>query len=230
MQSGEGPSRTNDPGEASFLLLAQAYREEGLLDDAIRICRDGLAKCPTSLRGRLLLGQSLLEEGALGEALVELGRVEREGQGDEEILTLLRAVRMPSFRTASGAGRSKNEQGPPRGEAVSDPSRPSEPAVLYLDQGDQGIQGDEEPVTPRGASLASPTLMDLFTRQGDQATADAIRRQIAQDVAPAVPGGVTGAAVEGVTPPPYLDKLQKFQKGLERLRAGRDPRHSSSGT
>ena len=209
--------RAHDPGEASFLRLAEAYREEGLFEDAIRICRDGLAKCPTSLRGRLLLGQTLLEQGALGEALVELGRVEREAQGDEEILSRLRAVRMPGTQQTAGGGRSEEEPGPS-----------CEPGVLYLDDPDRPGRTEGDAAIPDDALLASSTLAELYSRQGDQATADAIRRGIERRQVSVDPGGAveTGVAASPL-PSVYLDDLHRFQKGLRRLRSDRDPRRST---
>ena len=61
-----------DPSESSFVRLAEAYRREGLLEDAIRICREGLTRFPTTLRGRIFLGQILLEQGETPEATAEL--------------------------------------------------------------------------------------------------------------------------------------------------------------
>jgi tetratricopeptide (TPR) repeat protein len=214
MRSDDGAMRAHDPEEASFLRLAEAYREEGLFEDAIRICRDGLAKCPNSLWGRLLLGQTLLERGALGEALVELGRVEREAQGDAEILSLLRTVRMPSPpRTAEGE-RSAEESGPS-----------TEPGVLYLDDPDRPGRPEGDASAPDGALLTSPTLAELYSRQGDQATADAILERIERRQAPVDPGGAVEAGAEASPlPSVYLDDLHRFQKGLRRLRADRDPR------
>jgi len=64
-----------DPQSRIFAQLADAYRKEGLLDEAIRICRDGLAAHPTYVSGRVVLGRALLEQGALEEAEAEFRRV-----------------------------------------------------------------------------------------------------------------------------------------------------------
>ena len=64
-----------DPQSRIFAQLADAYRKEGLLDEAIWICRDGLAAHPTYVSGRVVLGRALLEQGALEEAEAEFRRV-----------------------------------------------------------------------------------------------------------------------------------------------------------
>ncbi|MBI3121371.1 MAG: tetratricopeptide repeat protein, partial [candidate division NC10 bacterium] len=64
-----------DPQSRVFAQLADAYRKEGLLDEAIRICRDGLVAHPTYVSGRVVLGRALLEQGALEEAEGEFRRV-----------------------------------------------------------------------------------------------------------------------------------------------------------
>ncbi len=64
-----------DPQSRIFAQLADAYRKEGLLDEAIRICRDGLAAHPTYVSGRVVLGRALLEQGVLEEAEAEFRRV-----------------------------------------------------------------------------------------------------------------------------------------------------------
>lgn len=63
-----------DPQSRVFAQLADAYRKEGLLDEAIQICRDGLVAHPTYVSARVVLGRALLEQGALEEAEAEFRR------------------------------------------------------------------------------------------------------------------------------------------------------------
>jgi tetratricopeptide (TPR) repeat protein len=60
-----------DPGSRVFAQLADAYRKEGRLEDAIRICRDGLVIHPHYMTARVVLGRALFEQGALDEAEAE---------------------------------------------------------------------------------------------------------------------------------------------------------------
>ena len=119
-----------EPREVSFVRLAEAYRREGLLGDAVRICRDGLARFPASWPGRIVLGRILLEQGAVEEAYDELGRVRREARGKPEILAALEDVLK---WTPAGA----SERVEPVGEPSSrDPLASPTLAKLYASQGD----------------------------------------------------------------------------------------------
>ncbi|MEI8188782.1 MAG: tetratricopeptide repeat protein [candidate division NC10 bacterium] len=119
-----------EPREASFVRLAEAYRKEGLLGDAVRICRDGLARFPASWPGRIVLGGILLEQGAVEEAYDELERVRRESRGRPEILAALEEVLKRAPTVAS-------ERVEPVGEPSSrDPLASPTLAKLYASQGD----------------------------------------------------------------------------------------------
>jgi predicted Zn-dependent protease len=119
-----------EPREASFVRLAEAYRKEGLLRDAVRICRDGLARFPASWPGRIVLGRILLEQGAVKEAYDELERVRREARGKPEILAALEDVLKSAPVVAS-------ERVEPVAEPSShDPLASQTLARLYASQGD----------------------------------------------------------------------------------------------
>jgi len=119
-----------EPREASFARLAEAYRKEGLLGDAVRICRDGLARFPASWPGRIVLGRILLEQGAVEEAYDELEHVRREARGRPEILAALEDVLKRAPAVAS-------ERVEPVGEPSSrDPLASPTLAKLYASQGD----------------------------------------------------------------------------------------------
>jgi len=205
------PIPATDPSEPSFIRLADAHRREGLVEDAIRICREGLARFPSSLRGRILLGQSLLDHGAIGEAIVELGRVERDAQNDPEILALLCEVRVAGPQWTRGAAESR---GPARGSATeSGGAAEAEPPVLMLETPEQPTEDTRRPEPSRADPLASSTLADLYASQGDQATADAILRQIApEEAAPAA------EPLADTEPPRYLEELRRLREIAVRLR------------
>ena len=119
-----------EPREASFVRLAEAYRKEGLLRDAVRICREGLARFPASWPGRIVLGRILLEQGAVEEAYDELERVRREAGGKPEILAALEDVLTRAPAVAS-------ERVEPVGVPSSrDPLASPTLAKLYASQGD----------------------------------------------------------------------------------------------
>jgi tetratricopeptide (TPR) repeat protein len=61
-----------DPGSLAFAPLADAYRKAGRARDAIRLCREGLARFPQYVTARLILAKSLLEDGNPDGALDEV--------------------------------------------------------------------------------------------------------------------------------------------------------------
>ena len=210
--------RRSDPSESSFVRLAEAHRREGLVEDAIRICREGLTRFPTSLRGRILLGQILLDQGATGEGHGELDRVERESSGNPEILALLREVRVAvapqraddvgSLETAGPASRARPKPGTPRPTSrVSSswifPSTPDPPGCTRR--------------MPRSTRWRVSTLAALYADQGDPVRAEAIRRRLEAGR----PGGAPTEATPRTGEAPgtrYLDRLLRLRDVVQRLR------------
>jgi hypothetical protein len=206
-----------DPSESSFVRLAEAYRREGLLGDAIRICREGLSRFPASLRGRILLGQILLEQGATPEAMAEFDRVELESSGNLEILALLREARPPVSPHRQADVESLEKSGPLEGTPETEYAADREPNVLFLDfpeyAGSAGMHTTHAPVDP----LASSTLAALYADQGDPVRAEAIRRQLEVGKAGGPPAKATPRT--GETPgTPYLDRLIRLRDVVLRLR------------
>lgn len=60
-----------DPNSKLFLPLAEEYRKEGMLDEAIDVLQRGLEKHVTYTSARVLLGKTYLEKGMLDEARKE---------------------------------------------------------------------------------------------------------------------------------------------------------------
>lgn len=207
-----------DPSESSFIRLAEAYRREGLLADAIRICREGLTRCPTSLRGRILLGESLLEQGATPAAMAEFDRVEREASGNPEILALLREARRSVSPQPTDAIESAETSDPWTGTPQTDHDLASEPGVLLLDFSEHPDASGQPPMNAPVEPLASSTLAALYEDQGDPARAEAIRRQLEL-------GGVSRPAADttlraaGVPGTRYVDKLARLRDVVQRLRS-----------
>ena len=61
-----------DPGSPTFAPLADAYRKAGRTREAIKLCRDGLARFPDYATARLVLAKALREDGDLDGALAEI--------------------------------------------------------------------------------------------------------------------------------------------------------------
>jgi Flp pilus assembly protein TadD len=64
-----------DPASIVFAQLAEELRRAGDDQDAIRVCRAGLAHHPAYLSARVTLGRALLAAGQLEAARTELERV-----------------------------------------------------------------------------------------------------------------------------------------------------------
>ncbi len=64
-----------DPASIAFAQLAEECRRAGDPDEAIAICRAGLARHPGYLSARVTLGRALMEVGRLDEAAIELATV-----------------------------------------------------------------------------------------------------------------------------------------------------------
>jgi thioredoxin-like negative regulator of GroEL len=66
-----------DPASLAFAQLAEEHRRAGEYQEAIRICRGGLARHPSYLSARVTLGRALVEIGCVDEAQRELEEVLR---------------------------------------------------------------------------------------------------------------------------------------------------------
>lgn len=65
----------SDPASIAFAQLAEEYRREGGYEQAVEVCRTGLAQYPSYLSARVTLGRALTELGRLEEARAEIARV-----------------------------------------------------------------------------------------------------------------------------------------------------------
>jgi len=61
-----------DPSSLAFAQLAELYRKAGRPQDAIALCRQGLARYPQYTTARLTLARTYLGEGRLDEAMTEI--------------------------------------------------------------------------------------------------------------------------------------------------------------
>jgi tetratricopeptide (TPR) repeat protein len=64
-----------DPASIAFAQLAEEYRRAGQYDEAVKYCRNGLARHPGYLSARVTLGRALSELGVLDEAATEFAVV-----------------------------------------------------------------------------------------------------------------------------------------------------------
>jgi tetratricopeptide (TPR) repeat protein len=64
-----------DPTSIAFAQLAEELRRAGANEEAVAVCRAGLARHPGYLSARVTMGRALIELGELDEALAELSTV-----------------------------------------------------------------------------------------------------------------------------------------------------------
>ena len=84
-----------DPSSIAFAQLAEEYRRSGDLDQAVKICREGLARHPGYLSAQVTLGRALMELEQYSEARKELEAVL---QAAPDNLTAIRALEEISQR------------------------------------------------------------------------------------------------------------------------------------
>ncbi|HTI43760.1 MAG TPA: tetratricopeptide repeat protein [Vicinamibacterales bacterium] len=84
-----------DPSSIAFAQLAEEYRRSGDLDQAVKICREGLARHPGYLSAQVTLGRALMELEHHSEARKELEAVL---QAAPDNLTAIRALEEISQR------------------------------------------------------------------------------------------------------------------------------------
>jgi len=78
-----------DPASIAFAQLAEEYRRSARLEEAVQVCRAGLARHPEYPSARLTLGRALAALGQLDDAREEFERVIRETPDN---LAALRAI------------------------------------------------------------------------------------------------------------------------------------------
>lgn len=66
-----------DPNSKLYVPLAEEYREEGMLDEAVEVLLKGLERQPGYMSARVLLGKIHLEKGQMQEARAEFEQVVR---------------------------------------------------------------------------------------------------------------------------------------------------------
>ncbi len=64
-----------NPTSRVFAALAECYRKQGMLDEAIHLCVDGVKRYPNYMSGRVALGRAYFDKGMIKEARVELEKV-----------------------------------------------------------------------------------------------------------------------------------------------------------
>lgn len=214
-----GARHDQDSDPHVFAQLAEVYRREGLLDEAIQICRDGLATHPGYTRGLALLGQLLFERGSLEEAEQEFRRVLE--QTPEHLLALRFLGEICARRGRTQEARRHYERA--LGLAPGDPDTQDRLAALPVTREAAAF---EEALQARGWNrdpLASPTLAALYASQGHTGVAAVIYSQVGRRPGKVVPGSTSGdISGRGALVTPLLERLLSLREAARKVReAGR---------
>lgn len=96
-----------DPASIAFAQLAEEHRRAGQFEDAVRVCRAGLAQHPAYLSARITLGRALLEMGRYDESVTEFEYVLKAAPDN---LTATRELADIQQRRRDAASRADSEQ------------------------------------------------------------------------------------------------------------------------
>jgi tetratricopeptide (TPR) repeat protein len=106
-----------DPASIAFAQLAEELRRQGQFQEAMEICRAGLARHPGYLSARLTLGRSLMALGEVAQAETELAAVLKMAPENLSAIRALAEVR--ERRSGTGGSSSQRAQRPEY--AIPDP-------------------------------------------------------------------------------------------------------------
>jgi tetratricopeptide (TPR) repeat protein len=112
-----------DPASIAFAQLAEEHRRAGQFDEAVRVCRAGLAQHPAYLSARITLGRALLEMGRYDESAAEFEYVLKAAPDN---LTAVRELADIEHRRRTAVPRAGDEQPIPSAEAPA----PVQPAAV----------------------------------------------------------------------------------------------------
>jgi Flp pilus assembly protein TadD len=170
----ETATRGQIPDPYVHFQLAEAYLGEGLLDEAIRICRDGLAAHPGDMVGRAVLARALLDRGGLDEAEREFRCVLERAPANVSALRFLGEICARKGRAEEARGYYAQALHFELGEAGT-PDRVT--VVSGAREAGTAVHGDQ-PQGEHRDPLASPTLAALYASQGYTDVAKVIFSQV----------------------------------------------------
>ena len=116
-----------DPASIAFAQLAEEHRRAGQFEDAVRVCRAGLAQHPAYLSARITLGRALLEMERYDEAVSEFEYVLKAAPDN---LTAVRELADIEQRRRS-SGQSVTQPAEPSVAPVPAPA--SDPVLVELE-------------------------------------------------------------------------------------------------
>jgi tetratricopeptide (TPR) repeat protein len=200
-----------EPTSRIFAQLADAYRKNGMLDEAIEVCREGLKVHPTYSSGRMVLARSYLEKGmeaeaelefweiiksdpenivalrTLGDLLYRHGRIAEAIEQYQKLLRLtpldreLRAI----LERAEAEMLSSSPSVPPTQQLPPDSAELGDATVATAETGPPPAEKPISPLeidTEEEDAFLTETIADLYLRQGlYQRAVEIFSRMLASD-------------------------------------------------
>jgi len=223
--AGDTGSRSANDGQVSdphaYVQLAESSLREGLLDEAIRLCREALIAHPDDTAVRTVLARALLNRGLLDEAEREFALVLKQSPANLPALRFLGEISARKGQTEEA------RQYQARALRLGSNARDGQDRLAASPEG----QAADSTATPprREDPLASPTLAGLYASQGYTDVASAIFSQVGQPK-PETAGAQTAEDTSGqaTTDRSVLEKLLLFRESARKLReANSSPERSS---
>ena len=120
-----------DPASIAFAQLAEEHRRAGQFEDAVRVCRAGLAQHPAYLSARITLGRALLEMERYDEAVSEFEYVLKAAPDN---LTAVRELAdIEQRRRSSGQSVTRPAEPSVAAVPVAVPAAASDPVLVELE-------------------------------------------------------------------------------------------------
>ena len=162
---------SNDPGSRAFVELARLYHVEGRLEEAARLCADGVRRHPDYLSARVLLGRIYFDMGLLEEARETMDFVLERAPDN----LVARRVIAESF-LSQGDREAALERF--RALLAFKPDDVEARERLAEIEAGAGPAPEPVPAAPPEPVLATPTLAEVYVQQGLPEEAVRLYRQI----------------------------------------------------
>ena len=203
--------------------LAESSLREGLLDESIRVCQEGLIAHPNATAVRIVLARALLNRGLLDEAEREFALVLKQSPAN------LPALRFLGEISARKGQAEEARQYQARALRLGSDDREGQNRLAVLPEG-QAADSAIAATRPRPEDpLASPTLAALYASQGYTDVANAIFSQVGQPKSETAGAWTAEDTSEQATADrSVLEKLLLFRESARKLReANSSPERSS---
>jgi tetratricopeptide (TPR) repeat protein len=174
---------SKDPGSTAFVPLAEAYRQVGLLDDALEVTRIGTQRLPHFSPGFSTMGRVLGQMGRIDEAVnAYVKALSLDHQSQSALVGLARLHLIRGERDQARTLLQQAKEFHPGDDKITDmlkaldlprPWEQIKPAAP-----EQTIDSSVPPAGEAGAPIPTATLAEIYAKQGLHAQAIKIYQDI----------------------------------------------------